>query len=173
MKLKKWIAVLLVFLLLLTGAFFYFLKRSNSFDRTKYIAKVNGEGILKSDYEKELAKSRHFFLWAKQDLKNIPSLENDVLNKMIDLALINQYTKKKGIEISDEEVNNYFVQYLAGKNQTEEEYLQKIKEMYGSSKEDVLKTIANDLLKEKVQSAAGKPLKESLAEKRASSKTIR
>lgn len=144
---------ILVIALLSAGGVIY---KNKAINPKKYIAKVAGEGILRSDYEKELARSKHFFIWAKQDVSQLTSLENDVLERMIEMKIISQYARKNNIAVDQKEIEARFTAQLGGKPETE--YLAVIKEMYGMEKKDFLQKLSEDIMKEKVQENLQKPL---------------
>lgn len=120
------------------------------------VAKVADEGILRSDYEKELARTKHFFIWAKQDISKLPSLEKDVLDRMIEMEIVSQYARKNALSVTPKEIEARFAAGLGKKS--EAEYLATIHEMYGMGKEDYLQKLSEEILKEKVQQHLQKPL---------------
>lgn len=162
---KKYIfllgAIAVVFFLLFY--FFIYQKSVNkrqddktSFDRRIYIAIVAGEGIKRSDYEKELARTKHFFIWAKQDVSKLSSLEKDVLERMIEMKIVSQYARRNNIAVDQKEIETRYNALLGKKSETE--HLATIKEMYGMEKRDYLQKLSEEILKEKVQKHLQKPL---------------
>ena len=140
---------------LVLGSGFY-IRQRNIDDAKTYIVRVNGEGITRLEYVKELAITKHFFVWAKQDVGKLPSLEKDVLDRMVEMKIISQYANKNKIVVSQKEIEDRFKVSLGKKS--ESEFLTTINEMYGMDKNDYLQNLSNDLLKEKVQGKLGEPL---------------
>lgn len=131
-------------------------------DPMMYITKVRGEGIRRSEYEKEIARARHFFVWAKQEDAQLASLEKDVLGRLIDMKIITQYARKNKIKVDNKDVEKYY-QALMGKK-SEAEYLALMQEMYGGEKKDYMRKLSDEMLKENVQKHLQKPLAPWLAE---------
>lgn len=136
--------------------------QKSEYDKRMYITKVGNEGILRSDYEKELARTKHFFVWARQDISKLPSLDHDVLERMIEMKLVSQYARKNKITVSQKEIEDGYRAGLGKKS--EAEYLATIREMYGMEKGDYLQKLSEDLLKEKVQMELKMPLSSWLTE---------
>jgi len=144
---------ILVISLLLGGIVIYKIKVINP---RSYITKVAGEGIRRSDYEKELARTKHFFIWAKQDISKLPSLEGDVLERMIEMKIVSQYARKNNIIVDQKEIEDYYRALLGKKSETE--HLATIKKMYGMEKSDYLQKLSEEILKEKIQHRLQRPL---------------
>jgi len=131
-----------------------------------YVAVVNDEGILRKDFEKKLAQTKHFFIsWAKQNSANLSSLPNDVLEQMIDMKLISQFCKARQISASSQEIETRYRSSIP-KDQSEKEFLDKLNEMYGSNKDDYLAILSEDILKEKLQTYTKKGVVDWLKEQR-------
>lgn len=144
---------ILVTLFFVAGIAMYKMKVINP---ERYATQVAGEGIKRSDYEKELARTKQFFIWAKQDISKLPSLEGDVLERMIEMKIVSQYARKNALTVTPKEIEARFAAGLGKKS--EAEYLATIHEMYGMEKEDYLQKLSEELLKEKVQQHLQKPL---------------
>lgn len=153
---KKYLILLGVIILIFLLLSFVVIRLKPAFDKQMYITKVDGEGILRSDYEKELTRSKHFFTWAKQDVAKLTSLEGDILDRMIEMKIVSQYAWKNKITVSKKEIGDYFHALVGKKSETEQ--LAKIKEMYGMEKNDYLQKLSEELLREKVQKHLQKPL---------------
>lgn len=165
---KKHLILLGVIILIFLLLSFVVIRLKPALDKQMYITKVVGEGILRSDYEKELARSKHFFTWAKQDVAKLSSLEGDVLDRMIEMKIVSQYARKNNITVSQKDIDESFRATLGKKS--EAVYLAKIKEMYGMEKEDYLRKLTEDTLKEKVQAHVKIPLSAWLLEMKKSIK---
>lgn len=159
--------IVAVSLALVALAFFLLLKGSggSGFNNKKYVAKVGKEGIKREDFEKEMAKRENFYVWAKQDV-SLSSLENDVIETMIDFELVRQYAQSKSITVSDQDVNRRFNDLVQGSGNSENALLNKISEMYGMDKAAYFEVLKNDILKEKVQENLGRPLSDWLEEQK-------
>lgn len=144
---------ILVTLFFVAGIAMYKMKVINP---ERYATQVAGEGIARADFEKELTRTKHFFTWAKQDISKLPSLEKDVLDRMIEMKIISQYARNNTIMVDQKEIETRFAALLGKKS--EAEYLATIHEMYGMEKEDYLQKLSEELLKEKVQQHLQKPL---------------
>lgn len=144
----------------------FFLTRSSfpGYDQ-RTIASVNNTGISKSVYQKRLAQTESFYQWNKQDTSKISSLNGDVLDALIDEQIVRDYAEKKKITVKTSEVESRYKQVVAGYNQNngitgvgDSAFLLKIKEMYGTQKEDYVQQLAYDILRDKVQTAVKMPL---------------
>ncbi len=152
----KWLILSVLGIAIWMGAFIY--QRQ---DKVNYVVWVNGEGISKLDYAQELAHTKQFYIWAKQDVKQLPSLDKDVLQRMIETKIVDQYAKKNKISVSQKEIEENY-QASLGKR-SEIDFLKLISEMYGQNKQDYQQKLADDLLREKVQAKLGEPLANWLA----------
>ena len=137
----------------------------------RFAATVDGVGIKRSLYESELAASRHFYNWSGQDPATYSSLQNDVLEKLIDMQLVENYAREGGIAAGQDEVQERYRQ-IAQRN-SEDQLLAQLSEMYGVDKEKYLEKLRQDILKERVQSNVGMPLTEWLAQQRSELKIER
>lgn len=166
--------IVAVSLALVALAFFLLPKggSGSGFNNKKYVAKVGKEGIKREDFEKEMAKRKNFYVWAKQDV-SLSSLENDVIETMIDFELVRQYAQPKSITVSDKDVNKRFNDLVQGSGEPEEKLLNKISQMYGMNKSDYLEVLRKDILKEKVQENLGIPLGDWLNEQKMTVKILR
>jgi hypothetical protein len=154
------IAVLLIILLVLIVIF-----RGKSINKADYLVLVNKGGVLKTDYNKKVEETVNFYKWNKQDTAQLTSLQKDVLSKLVDASLINQYAKKNKIIVSDDEIKTRYEQSVTGYNRRnkiagkgDQDFLAKLKEMYGTNKDDYLQTLKEDILREKVQTSVNMPL---------------
>lgn len=157
----KKIIVVIVIIVLLIILLLKFIETSNKND---YAAKVNGIDISKTTYNKEVEKTEKFFKWAKQDIQPT-SLQKDTVEKLINESLISQYAESKNITVSDEEITVRYNKVVSGFNarnkitgEKDDKFLSKIKEMYAMNKDDYLKQVEMDILKEKVQADVKMPL---------------
>jgi hypothetical protein len=138
----------------------------SGFKKETAAARVNNESIVQVDLEKKLDQTKNFFKYNKQDVSKMSSLEKDVLQNLIDTALIKQYAQEHNLKVSDSEVLNRYDLVVKGYNRHNDiakgdtAFLSKIKEMYGTDKNTYLEHLKNDILKEKVQTAVKMPLKD-------------
>lgn len=173
---KRNLILLIIAVVIIAGvAALVMLNISPPIDKSKYIATVNSQKISREDFVKNLDQKKKFYQWSKQNIASLTSLENDVLEKMIDEALVLQFAKKSKIEASQGEIGQKYNAALTSfgrqkKNSDEASFSAQIKEMYGLEKQDYLEQLKMDVLKEKVQSSAGKPLVEWLREQRKAAK---
>jgi len=140
-------------------------KNISSNPGTQSIASVNNNTISKSVYQKRLAETESFYKWGDQNVKNISSLKGDVLDKLIDEEIIKDYAEKNKITVTANEIENRYKQVVAGYNKNnsitgggDSAFLTKIKDMYGTQKEDYLQQLAYDILRDKVQTAVKMPI---------------
>ena len=159
---KKAVAV---FIIIISLVVLWLVFNGVAVDKHKYIVQVNGVGIQKTAYDKELVQSMTFFKSQNQDVSKLPTLQKDTLDELVDESLINQYAAKNKITVLDTEVDARYLQVVAGYNRRnkiaetgDSQFLAKIKEMYLETKSDYLQTLREDILKEKVQVSVGMPL---------------
>lgn len=166
-KKKKIIIGVIIGVILLVGVWISMNKNS------KYVAQVNGIGIPKTTYDKKVEERVQFFKWSRQNMSILPTLKKDTIDRLIDESIITQYAEKNKITVSDTEIENRYNKVVDGYNSRnkvkgggESAFLSKIKEMYGTDKNDYLATLKMDILKEKVQSAVKMSLAKWLEEER-------
>lgn len=172
MKNKPVLLILIILPIILILLGFYRLAgfnvtRTPQSDTKTSIASVNGITIKRLDFEKKLEEQNNFFEYSKQKIseKTAETAEKDVLEKMIDEKLIENYAKDHKITASQGEISFRYQRVVEnfnkGNNYKADDdslFLAKIKEMYGEKKEDYLEIIRMDILKEKVQGAVKIPL---------------
>lgn len=138
--------------------FLYFLYKNipqnNSFEPK--VAVVNGDSVLKSEFDKKVTFSKNFYTYKKQDLNNYSTLEKDILDKLIEDKLIKQYAKNNNISVTDKEILTLYTQKTS--KTSEDKLLQQLKDMYDMEKQDYLEVLRKDILREKVQAAVKMPL---------------
>jgi len=157
---KKWLSLIILVIVLIIGLF-YFTKLSGSTNA----ASVNGENITRQAFNSSLQEAQNMHNWQKQPAANINTLQRDILNNLIDGALIKQYASSHSITVSDSEVNNRYIITVGSYNNrdnltssSDNAFLARINQMYGIGKNEYLQTIKMDLLKQKVQASVGEPL---------------
>jgi len=174
----KKIIIVLVIPILFVILFLAFIESIGpSVNKNVSVAQVNGVGIQKQAYEKKVQESETFFKWQKQDTAGLTTLQKDAVDALVDESLINQYATQHKISVSESEVNERYLQTVAGYNRrsniagTEDtDFLAKIKEMYGIEKSDYLLTLKEDIVKERVQVDVGIPLAQWILEQKKSAK---
>lgn len=164
---KVLIGVLIVILVI--GAGYYFnghpIRVYPKFDPAKYIAGVDYQGITREDFNKRVDTTKNFFEWSNQNLKELPSLSKDVLDKMINESLVAQYAKDHKIKVDDVEVEGRYEGVIKTynrqkkiKGESDTEFLAAIKSMYGTEKSDYMAQLREEILEQKVQLAVKMPL---------------
>lgn len=105
----KIILGLIIVSFILTGVGNYLIGGNNN-----YAAKVNGQEIGRAQFENAVTSERNRmaeklgdqFSELAANENYMKSVRQQVLNRMIDEALLDQYAKKLGLDISDEQVKN-------------------------------------------------------------------
>lgn len=120
--------------------------------------------VSSSDIKTEVARSKHFYTYNNQDLKNYSTLEADAKNSVIEKTIIEKYAGLNNLTVTQAEINERYRQKTAEK--PEAELLNQLKQMYGISKNDYLVVLKQDILREKVQKSIDKPLSEWLNEQK-------
>lgn len=148
-------------------------KKIDSYSLKKnHIAAVNNVAISTKDYQQKLDQSKKFFSYSNQKGNTLASLEKDTLEAMINNQLIQAYAQKNNITAADEEIQKRYLSVIDGFNahnnipSGEEAFLQKINQMYGTTKTDYLIQIKNEILGEKIQTKVKIPLAEWLIEQK-------
>lgn len=138
----------------------------------QFVASVNGVAIKKQDFEKKLEEKNKFFEYSKQKISE-DTAGKDILEKLIDEKLIENYAKDYKITVSEAEISSRYQIVIENFNKTNNYdtqddllFLAKIKEMYGIGKNDYLNSIKWDILKEKVQAEVKMPLSDWLAQQK-------
>lgn len=144
-------------------------------DRFRYVGSVDDTKISRADYKKNLNQAKAFYVYSKQDLSNLTSLDKDTLEKMINKILVQNYAKNNGIIVTGAEIQARYLRVISGFNRNnniadegDRTFLSKIKEMYGIDKNAYLEEIKLDLLKKKVQKKVKMPLVQWLEEQKKS-----
>jgi hypothetical protein len=139
------------------------------------IAKVNDIGISKIVFEKQVKESLNFLEWQKQDVNNLKLIRKDILNKLINESIINQYAVKNKIRVSENEINVRYQLVVEGYNKRNKllekgdiAFLAKLKEMYDIKKSDYLLALREDILREKIQIGIKKSFAQWVIEQRKS-----
>lgn len=104
-------ALIIVFVGLTFGVFYLVTGSLPGLPQPEVVATVNGEKILKKDYDLALKAYEYFYteVYPKEIGQKISteiskSLGQNVLDNMIMVELLTQYLQKKGIQITDEEI---------------------------------------------------------------------
>ena len=159
---------IIISVLLIAGVavfFFFVINRSSPLLNPDAVASVNNSSISKSTYQKRVAETESFYKFGKQNMDNISSLKGDVLSNLIDEQIVRDFAAKNKITVKTSEVEGRYKQVVAGYNKNnnitsggDSAFLAKIKEMYGTKKEDYVQQLAYDILRDKVQRAVKMPL---------------
>lgn len=126
--------------------------------------------VSNSDIQKEIERSKHFYIYNNQDLKNYSTLESDAKNSVIENIIIQDYAELNNINVTQAEINESYKQKIAEKS--EAELLNQLKQMYGINKDDYLIVLKQDILKEKIQKSIEEPLSDWLEEQKINIKVI-
>lgn len=129
----------------------------DKYDRNKYVAIVNDQGITRDEFEKEVQYSQSFFQWSKQKLPEKSVFEKNALEKLINITLVNQYSAKSGVAVTQAELQKRYADAIQTST-SEAQLLTTIKAMYGMDKDAYLSKLSHEILKEKIQTAVKKPL---------------
>jgi hypothetical protein len=119
------------------------------------VAKVEGENILKSDYETRLAAQKYFYTtFSKLPQEELNKIESRVLEEFIQEILLKNFLAKSSINITDDEVRQKIketsVDRLFGGSWSE--YENSLKNTYHTSLSEVIRTVRIEILKDKVSS---------------------
>lgn len=92
-------------------------------DDTKFVATVNGVGILRSDYELVLQQTQQQYAMQGQQITEaqLPQLQQNVLDQMVAEELLYQQGINSGFEASTESIDLQ-IQQIKGQFETEEQY---------------------------------------------------
>ena len=132
--------------------------------KLNYVAIVNGHLIQRSSYQNKLTQTNNFYGFSKQDSSLTAPVKNDTVDGLVDEQLVEKYAKDHKITVTDEAVLSQYRVVVKAYNirnnikEDDSQFLAKIKEMYGQSKNDYLEVVRMDILKEKVQGAVKMPL---------------
>ncbi len=132
-------------------------KTTASCDPKLHIAKVNNECILRSDYQKNLERANRIMRTSESSPSADLNNPDYVLSELVQQELIGKYAKENNISVSQGEINTRYESAYKSVG-TEEQYLEKLKNLQGITKENVLELIREDILKEKVQKSLKTPL---------------
>ena len=121
------------------------------------VAKVNGEGIVKKDFEVQV--ERNMARYRGQGHALPPGIENrikeSVLRRMVDDAIIQQKAKESGVVISAEELSTKFKEHK-DRFRTEkafQDYLTRSNNSEQNMREDLERNLLRDRLVEKLSGA--------------------
>lgn len=119
--------------------------------RSQSIARVNG-AYIQSDTYTERIENRQTFLEAQSQMASPDAISQDVLNLMIDEALISQYAKDNDISVTQAEIDAHYQQLVSTYGEAELEG--RLEELYGprgiSNYNEVIRA---DILRDKVQAS--------------------
>ncbi|MEE2962512.1 MAG: peptidylprolyl isomerase [Myxococcota bacterium] len=145
--------IILIGLVLLMGC-----ETSQKVDPKDIAAKVNGEVILKADYEKLLERNLARYRGQGQGLP--PGIDvrikESVLRRMVDDKVIEQKAVALKVAISDEELDEKFDAHKKRfrTKQAFQDYLQRSNNTEENMKADLRRTLLRDLVVEKMAGAA-------------------
>lgn len=137
------LAFLLIVILSYGG--YHYLQRSQS------VARVNGT-YIDADIHSERISHRQMFLENQSQVANPEAISQDVLNLIIDEALISQYAQDNDISVTQTEIDTRYRQLIDTNGETELE--DRLAELYGPRGVDnYSEVIRADILRDKVQAA--------------------
>lgn len=122
------------------------------------VAKVNGQAILKNDYEDRLAAQKHYLTNIAKDAtdsaQKVAELPQTVLEEMIQEALLTDFLKKNGITVSDDEVRQRMKEITVDPNWKGDwkAYENSLKNQYQTTLVDAMRSFRLIILKEKIAS---------------------
>jgi len=123
---------------------------TNSKSTAELVAKVNGAGITKADYEAAVA--RNLSRYQGQGHKLPPGIEQriqeSVLRRLIDDSVVAQKAKAIGIEITEQDVNGKFDEHKK-RFRTEQAFADYLKRS-NNSEENMRRDLKRNMLRDKV-----------------------
>ena len=155
------ILFLLVLIAILAASAFYYTNKKNqqSIKESEVAATVNGEKILKADYERNLKAQEYFYTQfyqkkSKETVSNefIKGLRESTINRLVQEKLLTQYLSDKGIEVTNEEIRNIIQKDIVNKawKGDWQAYEKDLKETYNTNLEYIMGNFRRDLLIQKV-----------------------
>jgi len=117
------------------------------------VATVEGENVLKSDYETRLTAQKYFYTtFSKLPQEELAQIESKVLEEMIQEILLKNFLAKHGISVADEEVRQKIKEASVDKLFKGDwtVYESTLKAMYRTTLPEVMRTVRIELLKEKI-----------------------
>ena len=152
------IVVLLIIVLVVVG-YLYYPNQDKQEDTLNLAAEVNGEPILKEDYQGLLESQEYFYtnVYPKETNQKvsdefIEGLQDQAVDSLIQEKLLTQYLLEKGIEVTDEEVDTFIQKEIVDKlyDGNRQTYEKELEEKYNSNLNNIKRTIRRDLLIQKV-----------------------
>ena len=117
------------------------------------VAKVEGETILKEDYETRLAAQKYFYTnLARPIQEEAESIESVAMEEMIEEILLTNLLAERNIKVTDSEVRQRIKKTLVNSKFKGNwvAYEKSLKKEYRTTLEEVMRTTRIELLKEKV-----------------------
>lgn len=109
-------------LIILVSIVVFLTKSNGSSDK---VATVNGVSISKQEFNKQYKMILSYYETIARKLsdKEKKGLQEEVLARLVDKAIILQEAQKRNIVVTDEEVNKYISQKFKGNKKLQDEYL--------------------------------------------------
>ncbi len=121
----------------------------------EYIISIDCYGVKHEIFNQRLSQKKSFYKYSNMSLPDEKALRNNIINDLVNQALTEVFLVKQDQPITPSELEAYYNRVRKG--MSEEEYLSKVSEMYGATKDEHLRTIIFDLEKERVQQITGQP----------------
>lgn len=145
---KKFTILIVITLLAITSSAIYLLDNVRKCRNCIY--DYDGITITKKEYDEALKVRQTFYQYSNQKIETTIT-ETDVKNQIIEEKRLLKLADENNIKVTSEEAEIIY-QERVRQNGSEEELLEKIKNMYGFDKSAYLSTIRKELLIEKVLS---------------------
>ena len=152
---KQKVAVGIVAVILVSGGA-YTLLNFNKCNQCVY--NKNDIKVTIGEFNKAYGAKQNFYAYSNQSVDS-EILKRDTLDELKMSKKIERYANSNKIKVSDQEINLLY-QERVSQNKTEKQLLDKVKTMYGFTKDEYLQVLKNDLLRSKVEQYIDQPLGE-------------
>jgi hypothetical protein len=122
-------------------------------DPSVYVVTVDCYGVTTLEFESRKKQREHFYIFSDSEQKIDQNVETEILNQLVSQLVTEIFLFEKGDPVSRTETEAYVLRVK--KEQTEQEYLSMIEDMYGIGKEEHLQQLSFEIAKERVQQLTG------------------